>query len=1000
MDDEPDIIKELREAEKLGVLQSKVQSEYEKLETVEEMPEDVPDKTVGFVKDSDESETVNNGSDQGYVPNSKENIEFEFRDLVENVNDLIQAVRPDGTFLYVNSAWKKTLGYTDKDLKKLSIFEIIHPSSKEHCMTTFKRIMSGEKVDKVEAIFVSKNGKEIVVEGCSSCRFDNGKPVSTCGIFRDVTERKMAEKKLKKSEERFKDISLSMADWIWEVDKDGIYTFASGNIKKILGYTPEEIIGKTPFDLMPEDEAKRVGEIFKEIVNEKKPIVDLENWNLTKQGENICLLTNGIPLLSEKGELMGYRGVDKDITERKRAKDKLRDSEIKFRNIFESDMVGTIFWNAKGDITDANDRFLKMVGYTKDEVLKGKVRWKDMTPPEYRHLDEKALKEISSKGFCKPFEKEYIRKDGSRVPILLGASLTPGYKNNGVCFVLDITERKKIDEEKNKLFHDVSERIKELNCLYRASKIVENADDSLSNILQKTVDLIPPSWQYPEVTCARIIFERQEFKTKNFNETKWKQTANIIISGEKKGVIEVYHLEEKPESTDGPFLKEERHLIDGLGIQLGNIIKRKQAEETIQQQNTFLNTILESLTHPFYVINANDFSIKMTNTAAGGGNSSGKSSTCYELTHKRNKPCETKEHLCPLKEVMKTKKPVTVEHTHYDKNGKARIFEVHGFPIFDVNGNVVQMIEYSLDITKRKKAEEKIKKSEEKWRSLTKNTDDTIMIVDNDNVIQYVNKMIPPTTPESVVGKTVYEYMSKEHHDIMRKSLKKVYETGQPGSYEVSLNMANINPELGILWLNTKVVPIKQDKKTVGVILISSDITKDKQTDEALKESAERYHELIEGSHDGYLMTDVDGKIIECNSIFKKITGYTDEEVHQKTYKDITPKEWYSKEEEIIKDQVLNRGYSNVYEKELIGKDGRIISVELRTYLSKQKDKSQGMWSFVRDITDRKQTEDELMTKINDLERYKNITVGRELRIIELKEKVKKLEQKLEKKSE
>jgi PAS domain S-box-containing protein len=140
----------------------------------------------------------------------------------------------------------------------------------------------------------------------------------------------------------------------------------------------------------------------------------------------------------------------------------------------------------------------------------------------------------------------------------------------------------------------------------------------------------------------------------------------------------------------------------------------------------------------------------------------------------------------------------------------------------------------------------------------------------------------------------------------------------------------------------------------------------------------------------------MDGKIIECNSIFKKITGYKDEELHQKTYKDITPQEWHYKEAEIIKEQVLNRGYSNAYEKELIGKDGRIISVELRTYLIKQKDKPQGMWSFVRDITDRKQTQDELMKKINDLERYKNITVGRELRIIELKEKAKKLEQKLE----
>jgi PAS domain S-box-containing protein len=143
-------------------------------------------------------------------------------------------------------------------------------------------------------------------------------------VLRDITERKKAYDTLQESEKRFQDVALSSADWIWEVDKDGKYTFASGKAKEILGYEPSELIGKTHFDLMPEDEAKRVGEIFKEIISEKKPIVDLENWNLSKQGEKVNLLTNGVPLLNESGELIGYRGVDKDITKHKIAEEELK----------------------------------------------------------------------------------------------------------------------------------------------------------------------------------------------------------------------------------------------------------------------------------------------------------------------------------------------------------------------------------------------------------------------------------------------------------------------------------------------------------------------------------------------------------------------------------------------------------------------------------------------------------------------------------------------------
>lgn len=143
------------------------------------------------------------------------------------------------------------------------------------------------------------------------------------------------------------------------------------------------------------------------------------------------------------------------------------------------------------------------------------------------------------------------------------------------------------------------------------------------------------------------------------------------------------------------------------------MLEHRQDEERIQQQNEFLNHVLESLTHPFYVLDANDYTIKMANSAAVKGELR-PGITCYALTHHRDSPCDGREHGCPLQIVKETKKPVTLEHVHYDREGNPRNVEVHGYPIFDRDGKVIQMLEYSLDITGRKLMEQQLRDNAEK----------------------------------------------------------------------------------------------------------------------------------------------------------------------------------------------------------------------------------------------------------------------------------------------
>jgi signal transduction histidine kinase len=137
--------------------------------------------------------------------------------------------------------------------------------------------------------------------------------------------------------------------------------------------------------------------------------------------------------------------------------------------------------------------------------------------------------------------------------------------------------------ELRQLTHRISERVKELNCLYSISQLVEDRNSSIEKIMQGIVDLIPPAWQHPEVTCARIMLNNQQFETKNFRETRWKQAETIMVDSRQYGSLEVYYLEEKPECDEGPFLQEERNLIHIIAERTGHIIERKLAEADLQK---------------------------------------------------------------------------------------------------------------------------------------------------------------------------------------------------------------------------------------------------------------------------------------------------------------------------------------------------------------------------------------------------------------------------------
>jgi len=160
----------------------------------------------------------------------------------------------------------------------------------------------------------------------------------------------------------------------------------------------------------------------------------------------------------------------------------------------------------------------------------------------------------------------------------------------------EIVQRKKAEESQERLVRSVTKRLNELSCLYSLSMLLGTSPLSLSELFCEAVGRLPPAWQYPEITRSRILFDGREFLSGSFCLTPWLQSADIVVSGEKVGVVQVYYAEERPEADEGPFLKGERDLIDNLARMFGDALSRNYLEEVLRAKHCELNALAVELT--------------------------------------------------------------------------------------------------------------------------------------------------------------------------------------------------------------------------------------------------------------------------------------------------------------------------------------------------------------------------------------------------------------------
>jgi PAS domain S-box-containing protein len=266
-------------------------------------------------------------------------------------------------------------------------------------------------------------------------RGQDGRHYGRIWVFRDITDRKVAEQKASEQIELMNMASQVGKLGAWSADYPGPKLKWSSELYSIYEVEPDfplnEESGLSFF--VPESRRRLEAAI------ESKKHFDLELEIVSGKGNRRWVrTTNAIDI--KDGEVKRVYGVLQDITEQKK-------NESRTRRLVDSNVQGVIFWSAEGEIKDANDAFLQLVGYSREELKAGRVSWKDMTPAEYAEIDQQALMEIAEKGVCSPYQKEYIGKNGKRIPVLIGSAAFDDSPNEGVCFVLDLSDQKRLEQQ-------------------------------------------------------------------------------------------------------------------------------------------------------------------------------------------------------------------------------------------------------------------------------------------------------------------------------------------------------------------------------------------------------------------------------------------------------------------------------------------------------------------------------------------------------------------------
>ena len=294
------------------------------------------------------------------------------------------------------------------------------------------------------------------------------------GAVVDITERKQVEEELRRRERELREVVDTIPAITTMALPDGSTVFASRRWTEYSGLSVEDTKGSGWQAAVHPDDLDRYMRGRRESLAIGQPFESEARLRRAINGEYRWFLIRWAPLRDDSGDILRWYGILADIEDRKRAEAEAREREAKIRRLVDANIIGIFIWDLEGEIVEANDAFLRIVGYSREDLVAGRLRRIELTPLEWRERTAQARVELTMNGTIQPYEKEYFRKDGSRVPILFGAATVEEGANQGVAFVLDLTERKRAEEHQKLL------AVERKRAEYLTERVFDSLPDGLS----------------------------------------------------------------------------------------------------------------------------------------------------------------------------------------------------------------------------------------------------------------------------------------------------------------------------------------------------------------------------------------------------------------------------------------------------------------------------------------------------------------------------------------
>jgi PAS domain S-box-containing protein len=863
-------------------------------------------------------------------------------------------MNPQGRIVYVNEAACRSLAYSREELLSLSLPDIDPLWTQAVWEEGWKRTKQvGSQA--LESKHRNKQGKVFPVEVSANYVQFGGKEYSFA-FARDITERKRAEESLSYEKYLLQAVMDNLPDRIYFKDRESRFTRINQAIAKRFGLSdPAQAIGKSDVDFFPTEDASGFFQDEQEILRTGQPIVDHEETATWPDGQTRWTSTTKMPLRDAAGNIVGTFGVSRDITERKRIEQELRNSEERFRSLFENATVGIYRTMPDGQILMCNPTMLHMLGYERFEDLGPRNLETDGFDPGYSRQMFK--EKIERDGVIKDLESSWLKRDGSTVFVRESARAIRGPDGQVVCYdgiVEDITERKKAEEEAR----------------FKTTLLEAEAETTLDGILivDQTGQVLLANrrmceiWNIPADaprTGHHLKFIEPILELIEDRETFLNRVNYLYAHPAEKSRDEIKFKDGRVfDRYSSPLLGPEGQYCGRIWY-LRDVTESKRAEEAIRENQRQMATLIQASNTGLWDWNLQTNKVYYSpEWKSQLGYRDDEISDRFEEWESRVHPGDRKRALATIRAYIKEPWPdYELECRLRHKDGSYCWILAKASLLQDESGHTCRMVGSHLDITERRRMEESLRQSEERFRTLIERAPLAIGI-GRDGLNVYANhKYLEVFGFESVaelMGLPIADQWAPEYRQLIAENARK-RSLGFPVSNHFEAVAQRRDGTHFPAQVDVTMVTLPDGPATLAFL---TDITERKRAEEALAASEARFRNYFEQPLLGAAITSLQKGWIAANDRLCEILGYSLSELQQTDWAQLTHPD--DLEADVIQFNRVLAGEIDRYslDKRFIRKDGAIIWTSIAVSCVRKPDGTVDyICCVLDDITERKRAE-------------------------------------------